>query len=60
VKTVEDVIDAIIVKYKKPNLEKKLEILGKLTAYTNRLDVVLSNDRVTDQYIEGFIKKHLR
>lgn len=60
VKTIEDVIDAIIIKYKKSNLEKKLEILGKLTAYTNRLDVVLSNDRITDQYIEGFIKNHFR
>jgi pyruvate,water dikinase len=60
VKAIEDVIDAIIIKYKKSNLEKKLEVLGKLTAYTNRLDVVLSNDKITDEYIEKFIKNHLR
>jgi len=60
VKVIEDVIDAIATKYKKPNLEEKLEILGKLTAYTNRLDVVMSNNGVTDQYIEEFIKNHLR
>ena len=59
VNVVEDVIDAIVTKYKKSNLEDKLEILGKLTAYTNRLDVVMANNGVTDRYIEEFIKSHL-
>jgi pyruvate,water dikinase len=60
VKVIKDVIDAIATKYKKSNLEEKLETLGKLTAYTNRLDVTMSNNGVTDRYIEEFIKNHLR
>jgi pyruvate,water dikinase len=60
VKVIEDVIDATVTKYKKSNLEEKLEVLGKLTAYTNRLDVVMASNGVADRYIEEFIKGHLR
>lgn len=55
----EDVINAILTKYEQPTIEEKLEIMGKLTAYTKQLDMVLFNDAITDMYIEEFIKKYL-
>ncbi|GAQ93853.1 pyruvate, water dikinase [Thermodesulfovibrio aggregans] len=56
----EDVIDAILTKYTIPEIEKRLEILGKLTAYTKQLDMVLFNDMVAQMYTEDFIKKHIK
>jgi pyruvate,water dikinase len=60
IKVVEDVIDANITKYKKPSIEEKLEILGKLTVYSKQLDMVMYNDAVTDWYIEEFVKGHMK
>ncbi|PMP71934.1 MAG: hypothetical protein C0186_02480 [Thermodesulfovibrio aggregans] len=60
VSTKEDFIDAILTKYDIPTIERKLEILGKLTAYTKQLDMVLFNDIVTQMYIDEFIKKHMQ
>ncbi len=60
VNVTEDVIDAIITKYKKSTIEEKLEILGKLTAYTKQLDMVMYNDAITDWYIEEFVKDHMK
>jgi pyruvate,water dikinase len=37
-----------------------LETMGKLTAYTKQLDMVLFNDAVADMYIEQFIKEHIK
>lgn len=59
-KAVEDIVDAAIYKYKKPAIEKRLEILGKLTAYTKQLDMVLYNDAITDMYLDEFIKKYIK
>lgn len=56
----EDVIDAILTKYTIPEIEKRLEILGKLTAYTKQLDMVLFNNAVAQMYTEDFIKKHIK
>lgn len=56
----EDVINAILTKYKQTTIEEKLEILGRLTVYTKQLDMVLFNDAVTDMYIEQFIKEHIK
>lgn len=56
----EDVIDAIITKYSTTEIEKRLEILGKLTAYTKQLDMVLFNDAVAQMYTDDFIKKHIK
>lgn len=56
----EDIIDAILPKYDIPTIEKTLEILGKLTAYTKQLDMVLFNDIVAQMYIDEFIKKHIK
>ncbi|MEK7197359.1 MAG: PEP/pyruvate-binding domain-containing protein [Nitrospirota bacterium] len=60
VNVTEDVINAIITKYKQPTIEEKLEIMGKLTAYTKQLDMVMYNDAVTDMFIEDFIRDHIK
>ncbi|MBM4136857.1 MAG: phosphoenolpyruvate synthase, partial [Nitrospira sp.] len=56
----EDVINAILTKYKQTAIEEKLEILGRMTVYTKQLDMVLFNDAITDMYIEQFIKEHIK
>jgi pyruvate,water dikinase len=60
VKVVEDVVDAMLTKYKRPMIEEKLEILGRFTVYTKQLDMVMYNDAVTDFYIDEFISKYVR
>jgi pyruvate, water dikinase len=59
VKVVDDVVDAVLTKYRKNLIEDKLEILGRFTAFTKQLDMVLYNDTITDFYIKDFIKKHI-
>ncbi len=56
----EDVINAVLTGYNRAIIEEKLAIMGKLTAYTKQLDMVMYNDAVTDWYIEEFVKQHLR
>jgi pyruvate,water dikinase len=56
----EDVIDAMLTKYKLPTMENTLEVMGKLTAYTKQLDMVMYNDAITDWYIEEFIQQHIK
>lgn len=56
----EDVMNAILTKYKQTTIEDKLVVMGKLTAYTKQLDMAMFNDAVTDMYIEQFIKEHIR
>jgi pyruvate,water dikinase len=36
-----------------------LVALGRLTAYTKQLDMVMFNDAITDMYAEDFIKEHV-
>lgn len=55
----QDVMDAILTKYKQATIEEKLTVIGKLSAYTKQLDMVMFNDAVTDMYIEQFIKEHI-
>lgn len=55
----EDLIDAILTKYKQSTIEDILVVLGKLTAYTKQLDMVMFNDAITDMYAEDFIKQHV-
>lgn len=55
-----DVIDASITKYRRPSIEEKLEIVGKLTAYTKQLDMVMYNDAITDWYIEEFVREYIK
>ncbi|MFZ5905937.1 MAG: PEP/pyruvate-binding domain-containing protein [Nitrospirota bacterium] len=56
----EDVIDAVITKYNQQAFEEKLMVLGRLTAYTKQLDMVLYNDAVRDMYIEQFVKEYIQ
>ena len=56
----EDVMNAILTKYKQPSIEEKLVVMGKLTAYTKQLDMAMFNDAVTDMYVDQFIKEHIK
>lgn len=56
----EDMIDAVLTKYKKSTIQDKLEAIGRLTAYTKQLDIAMYNDAITDMYIEQFIKEHIK
>jgi pyruvate,water dikinase len=55
-----DVIDAIVTKYTQMYLEKKLEVLGRLTAYTKQMDVVMHDDESVQRHVEEFMKDHIR
>lgn len=59
VKVTDDVIDAILTKYPLETIKLKLEILGKLTAYTKQLDMTLFNDAVAEMFTEDFIRQHI-
>jgi pyruvate,water dikinase len=56
----EDVMNAVLTKYKQSSIEEKLVNMGKLTAYTKQLDMAMFNDAVTDMYIDQFIKEHIK
>ncbi len=60
VKVTGDVINAILTKYNIADLEKRLMVMGKLTAYTKQLDMVMYNDAITDMFIEDFIRDHVK
>lgn len=60
VKVTGDMMDAMLTKYKQATIEEKLEVMGKLTAYTKQLDMVMYNDAVTDMFIEDFVKEHIK
>jgi pyruvate,water dikinase len=60
VKVKEDIIDAVLLKYKQSTIEDRLISMGKLTAYTKQLDMALFNDAVADMYIEQFMKEHVK
>lgn len=53
-----DVMDAAFPKYSRADMEGRLEIMGKLTAYTKQLDMALYNDAVLDLFLEDFLKDH--
>lgn len=55
----EDVMRAELLKYRRPAIESRLEVMGKLTAYTKQLDMTLFNNAITDWYIEEFIQEHI-
>jgi pyruvate,water dikinase len=59
VQVADDVIRALAAKYRRPELERTLEALGKLTAYTKQLDMAMFNDAVTDWYRDEFVREHL-
>jgi pyruvate,water dikinase len=59
VQVADDVIRALAAKYRRPELERTLEALGRLTAYTKQLDMAMFNDAVTDWYRDEFVREHL-
>jgi pyruvate,water dikinase len=56
----EDIMNAMLTKYKQATIEEKLVVMGKLTAYTKQLDMAMFNDAVTDMYVDQFIKEHIK
>ncbi|MBI4698500.1 MAG: hypothetical protein HY758_06195 [Nitrospirae bacterium] len=60
VKITGDVINAMLTKYSLAAIEERLGIMGKLTAYTKQLDMVMYNDAVTDMFIEDFVRDHIK
>ncbi|MDP3048182.1 MAG: PEP/pyruvate-binding domain-containing protein, partial [Thermodesulfovibrionales bacterium] len=60
VKVTGDVIAAMLNKYRQSTIEEKLEVMGKLTAYTKQLDMVMYNDAVTDMFIDDFVRDHIK
>jgi pyruvate,water dikinase len=56
----EDMINAVLIGYNRSIIKEKLAIIGKLTAYTKQLDMVMYNDAVTDWHIEEFVKEHMK
>ncbi|MCX7793434.1 MAG: PEP-utilizing enzyme [Thermodesulfovibrionales bacterium] len=60
VRVIEDIVDAVITKYRQKAIEERLQILGKLTVYTKQLDMVMYNDAITDLYIEEFVNEYLK
>ena len=59
VRIADDVVRAVAAKYRRPELERTLEAMGKLTAYTKQLDMAMFNDSVTDWYRDEFVREHL-
>ncbi|NTW65790.1 MAG: hypothetical protein HGB21_05660, partial [Nitrospirae bacterium] len=55
----EDVMEASLLKIARTDIESRLKIMGKLTAYTKQLDMVMYNDAVTDMFIEDFVRDHM-
>ncbi|NWF98091.1 MAG: hypothetical protein HXY52_04055 [Nitrospirae bacterium] len=58
VRITEDIINAILTKDNKESLLNKLDIIGKLTAYTKQLDVVMHDEGSTARHFEKFIKDY--
>jgi pyruvate,water dikinase len=54
-----DVINAMLTKYRQPDMENILVVMGRLTAFTKQLDMAMYNDDVTDMFIEEFCREHL-
>jgi pyruvate,water dikinase len=54
------VIDALVTKYTQIYLEKRLTVLGRLTAYTKQMDVIMYDDASVERHVEEFMKEHVR
>ena len=59
VKATGDVIDALVTKYTQIYLEKRLTVLGRLTAYTKQMDVIMYDDDSVQRHVEEFMKEHI-
>lgn len=55
----DDVVDAILSKYRQSSVERILELIGRFTVFTKQLDMALYNDAVVEMFVEEFAKDHL-
>jgi pyruvate,water dikinase len=53
-------MSAVLPKFGYSDMIERLEIMGKLTAYTKQLDMAMYNDAVTDLFIDDFIRDHVK
>jgi pyruvate,water dikinase len=60
VKITEDVINAVLLKFKKAEIEKRLEMMGRMTVFTKQLDMAMYNDDITDWYRDEFVRDHMQ
>lgn len=60
VKITGDVVNATLMKYRKDQIEKILEVMGRLTVFTKQLDMVMYNDAITDFYIDDFCRSYIK
>ncbi|MFH1146200.1 MAG: PEP/pyruvate-binding domain-containing protein [Pseudomonadota bacterium] len=58
VKCSNDVLSAKLLKYKMPDMERKLEDLGRLTVFTKSLDMALSSETAMVHYVKDFLSVH--
>ena len=59
-KITDDVINAVLVKFKRPEIEKRLEVMGRMTVFTKQLDMAMYNDDITDWYRDEFVRDHMQ
>ncbi|MDP2157424.1 MAG: hypothetical protein Q8K68_06925 [Nitrospirota bacterium] len=59
-KITEDVINALLLKFKRPDIEKRLEVMGRMTVFTKQLDMAMYNDDITDWYRDEFVRDHMQ
>jgi pyruvate,water dikinase len=60
VKITEDVINAVLLKFKRAEIEKRLEMMGRMTVFTKQLDMAMYNDDITDWYRDEFVRDHMQ
>lgn len=60
VKITEDVVSAVLLKFKRPEIEKRLEVMGRMTVFTKQLDMAMYNDDITDWYRDEFVRDHMQ
>ena len=60
VNVTEDVLNAMLTRYRLTDMETRLEIIGRLAAYTKQLDMVMFNDAVTDMFIDDFVRTYMK
>jgi pyruvate,water dikinase len=60
VKITEDVIDAVLLKFKRPEIERRLEVMGRMTVFTKQLDMAMYNEDIAEWYRDEFIRDHMQ
>lgn len=60
VKITEDVIDAVLLKFKRPEIERRLEVMGRMTVFTKQLDMAMYNEDIAEWYRDEFVRDHMQ